>query len=129
FLQNTLSPDEVGAEPTPADTRAEIVKLVLELSVVVHDLEGPAAVQARRLASAEPSEVIRDPDSPAVVQARRLASVLAPLVHAPPAALNEAEHALVTPLRTTLRQAKRLLSSQRMLLGTLTPMLTRPLIS
>src|SRR5262252_6286280 len=90
FLQNTLSPDEVGAEPTAAETQAEIGKLVLELSDVVHDLEGPAAVQARRLASAEPSEVVRDPDSPAVVQARRLASVLAPLVHAPPAALNEA---------------------------------------
>src|SRR5262249_29554832 len=106
FLQNTLSPDEVGAEPTPADTRAEIVKLVLELSEVVHDLEGPAAVQARRLAS-----------------------VLAPLVHAPPAALNEAEHALVTPLRTTLRQAKRLLSAERMSVETLPPELKKTWMS
>jgi uncharacterized protein len=119
FLQNTLSPDEVGAEPTPADTRAEIAKLVVELSEVVRDLENPAAVQARRLASAEPSEMVRDPDSPAVVQARRLASVLAPLAHAPPAALNEAEHALVAPLRTTLRQAKRLLSAERVSVETL----------
>jgi uncharacterized protein len=119
FLQNTLSPDEVGAEPTPANTRAEIAKLVVELSEVVRDLENPAAVQARRLASAEPSEVVRDPDSPAVVQARRLASVLAPLAHASPAALNEAEHALVAPLRTTLRQAKRLLSAERVSVETL----------
>jgi uncharacterized protein len=129
FLQNTLSPDEVGAEPTPADTRAEIAKLVVELSEVVRDLESPAALQARRLASAAPSEVVRDPDSPAVVQARRLASVLAPLAHAPPAALNEAEHALVAPLRTTLRQAKRLLSAERMSVETLPPELKKTWMS
>ena len=129
FLQNTLSPDEVGAEPTPADTRAEIAKLVVELSEVVRDLENPAAVQARRLASAEPSEMVRDPDSPAVVQARRLASVLAPLAHAPPAALNEAEHALVAPLRTTLRQAKRLLSAERVSVETLPPELKKSWMS
>jgi hopanoid biosynthesis associated RND transporter like protein HpnN len=129
FLQNTLSPDEVGAEPTPADTRAEIAKLVVELSEVVRDLESPAAVQARRLASAEPSEVVRDPDSPAVVEARRLASVLAPLVHAPPAALNEVEHTLVAPLRTTLRQAKRLLSAERVSVETLPPELKKSWMS
>src|SRR5262249_12739848 len=129
FLQNTLSPDEVDAEPTPADTRAEIAKLVLELFEVVRDLESPAAVQARRLASAEPSEMVRDPDSPAVVQARRLASVLAPLAHAPPAALNEAEPALVAPLRTTLRQAKRLLSAERVSVETLPPELKKSWMS
>src|SRR5262249_32147107 len=44
FLQNTLSPDQVDTEPTPAQTQAEIAKLVRELS---------DAAQARRVASAE----------------------------------------------------------------------------
>src|SRR5499433_1742585 len=81
FLQNTLSPAEVEAEPTPAETQAAIGKLVLELS--------------------------------AAAQARRLASVLAPLANAPPTALDEAQHALIAPLRTTLRQARRLLDAER----------------
>src|SRR5262249_59235501 len=75
--------------------------------------------QARRLASVELSDVARDLDSPAAVQARRLASVLAPLVHAPPAALDEAQHALIAPLRTTLRQARSLLAAERMSIETL----------
>src|ERR1700726_3881075 len=83
FLQNTLSPDEISAEPTQAQTRAAIGKLVTDLS-----------------------EAARDLDSPAAIQARRLASVLTPLANAPPAALNEADRALITPLRTTLRQAR-----------------------
>jgi hopanoid biosynthesis associated RND transporter like protein HpnN len=119
FLQNTLSPDQVDAEPTPADTRAEIGKLVLELSEVVRDIDTPAAMQARRLASAELNDVVRDLDRPAAVQARRLASVLAPLVHAPPAALDEAQHALIAPLRTTLRQARHLLGAERVSIETL----------
>jgi uncharacterized protein len=120
FLQNTLSPAEVEAEPTPAETQAVIGKLVLELS---------AAVQARRLASVELSDVARDLDSPAAVQARRLASVLAPLVHAPPAALDEAQHALIAPLRTTLRQARSLLGAERMSIETLPPELKKTWMS
>ncbi len=120
FLQNTLSPAEVEAEPTPAETQAVIGKLVLELS---------AAVQARRLASAELSDVARDLDSPAAVQARRLASVLEPLVHAPPAALDEAQHALIAPLRTTLRQARSLLGAERMSIETLPPELKKTWMS
>ena len=120
FLQNTLSPAEVEAEPTPAETQAVIGKLVLELS---------AAVQARRLASVELSDVARDLDSPAAVQARRLASVLAPLVHAPPAALDEAQHALIAPLRTTLRQARSLLGAGRMSVETLPPELKKTWMS
>ncbi len=120
FLQNTLSPAEVEAEPTPAETQAVIGKLVLELS---------AAVQARRLASAELSDVARDLDSPAAVQARRLASVLEPLVHAPPAALDEAQHALIAPLRTTLRQARSLLGAGRMSVETLPPELKKTWMS
>src|SRR5258707_2411593 len=129
FLQNTLSPDEVDAEPTPADTQAEIAKLVLALSEVVRDMDSSAAVRARRLASAELSDVVRDLDSPAAVQARRLASVLAPLVHAPPAALDEAQHALIAPLRTTLRQARRLLGAERMSIESLPPELKKTWMS
>jgi uncharacterized protein len=120
FLQNTLSPHEVDAEPTPAETQAVIGKLVLELS---------DAAQARRLASADLADVARDLDSPAAVQARRLASVLAPLVNAPPAALDEAQHALIAPLRTTLRQARRLLGAERMSIETLPPELKRTWMS
>jgi len=120
FLQNTLSPAEVEAEPTPAETQAAIGKLVLELSDVA---------QARRLASVELSDVARDLDSPAAVQARRLASVLAPLVHAPPAALDEAQHALIAPLRTTLRQARSLLAAERVSIETLPPELKKTWMS
>jgi hopanoid biosynthesis associated RND transporter like protein HpnN len=120
FLQNTLSPAEVEAEPTPAETQAAIGKLVLELS---------ATVQARRLASVELNDMPRDLDSPAAVQARRLASVLAPLAHAPPAALDEAQHALIAPLRTTLRQARSLLAAERMSIETLPPELKKTWMS
>jgi hopanoid biosynthesis associated RND transporter like protein HpnN len=120
FLQNTLSPHEVDAEPTPAETQAVIGKLVLELS---------DAAQARRVASAELSDVARDLDSPAAVQARRLASVLEPLVNAPPAALDEAQHALIAPLRTTLRQARHLLDAERVSIETLPPELKKTWMS
>ena len=106
FLQNTLSPDETDAEPTPAGTKAAIGQLV-------HDL----------------SDAARDLDSPAAVQARRLASVLAPLVNARPAALDEIHHALITPLRITLRQVKRLLGAERVSIGTLPPALKKTWMS
>jgi uncharacterized protein len=127
FLQNTLSPDEVDAEPTPAETQAVIAKLVFELSDVARDHDSPAA--ARRLASVELNDVARDLDSPAAVQARRLAGVLAPLVNAPPAALDEAEHAVIAPLRTTLRQARRLLGAERTSIETLPPELKKTWMS
>jgi len=127
FLQNTLSPDRVDAEPTAADTRAEIAKLVLELSNVARDLDGPAS--ARRLASVELNDVVRDLDGSAAVQARRLASVLEPLVNAPPAALDEAQHALIAPLRTTLRQARHLLDAERVSIETLPPELKKTWMS
>jgi hopanoid biosynthesis associated RND transporter like protein HpnN len=120
FLQNTLSPHEVDGEPTPAETQAVIGKLVVELA---------DAAQTRRLASAELNDVARDFDSPAAVQARRLASVLAPLVNAPPAALDEAQHALIAPLRTTLRQARRLLDAERISIETLPPELKKTWMS
>jgi uncharacterized protein len=120
FLQNTLSPDHVDAEPTAADTRAAIAKLVLELS---------DAAQARRVASAELSDVVGNLDSPGAAQARRLASVLEPLVNAPSAALDEAQHALIAPLRTTLRQARHLLDAERVSIETLPPELTKSWMS
>jgi hopanoid biosynthesis associated RND transporter like protein HpnN len=96
FLQNTLNPDEIGAEPTQAETQAAIGKLVTDLSEAARGLESPAAIQARRLASA-----------------------LTALANTPPAALNEADHALITPLRTTLRQARRLLGAVQVDIATL----------
>jgi uncharacterized protein len=102
FLQNTLNPAEIDAEPTPAQTKAAISKLVNDLS-----------------------DAARDLDSPAAVQARRLASVLAPLAHAPPSVLEQAQRALIAPLRTTLRQARRLLSAERVSIETLPPALKK----
>jgi hopanoid biosynthesis associated RND transporter like protein HpnN len=102
FLQNTLNPDQIDAEPTPAETKAAIGKLV-------HDL----------------SDAARGLDSPAAVQALRLASVLASLVKAPPAALDDAEHALVAPLKTTLRQVRRLLAAEQVSIETLPPALKK----
>ena len=106
FLQNTLTPGETAAEPTPAQTKAAISKLVNDLSDAARDLDSPAAVQARRLASA-----------------------LAPLAHAPPAALDQAQRALIAPLRTTLRQARRLLSAERVSIETLPPALKKNWVS
>ncbi|HLM20476.1 MAG TPA: MMPL family transporter, partial [Propionibacteriaceae bacterium] len=51
FFQNTLDPDQIDPEPTPAETRAAIKKLVPELSDAARELDSPSAVQARRLAS------------------------------------------------------------------------------
>src|SRR5262249_50777862 len=120
FLQNTLSPHQVDGEPTPAETQAVIGKLVVELA---------DAAQARRLASAELNDVARDLDNPAAAQARRLASMLAPWVNAPPAALDEAQHALIAPLRTTLRQARHLLDAERISIETLPPELKKTWMS
>jgi uncharacterized protein len=106
FLQNTLNPDEISAEPTQAETQAAIGKLVSDLS-----------------------EAARDLDSPAAIQARRLASVLRPLANAPPAALNEADRALITPLRTTLRQTRRLLGAEQVNIATLPSALRKTWVS
>jgi hypothetical protein len=106
FLLNTLSPDEISAEPTQAETQTAIGELVTDLS-----------------------EAARGLDSPAAIQARRLASVLTPLANAPPAALNAADHALITPLRTTLRHARRLLGAEPVSIATLPPALRKTWVS
>src|SRR5215467_4826076 len=51
FFQNTLNPEQVDPEPTHAETRTAIEKLVPELNGAVRDRESPTAVQARRLAT------------------------------------------------------------------------------
>jgi uncharacterized protein len=100
FFQNTLNPDQIDPEPTPAETRAEIEKLVPELS-----------------------DAARELDSPSAVQARRLASLLAALAKAPPAALDQAQRVLIAPLKTTLRQVGHLLAAERVSIDTLPPAL------
>jgi hopanoid biosynthesis associated RND transporter like protein HpnN len=106
FLQNTLNPDRIDSEPTPAETKAAIENLVPELS-----------------------DAARALDSPAAVQARRLARLLAALVKAPSGALDEARHALVTPLETTLRQVRSVLTAEQVSIETLPPDLKRNWIS
>ena len=102
FFQNTLDPQQVEPTPTQAQTRAAIEKLVPELNEAVHGLNTPVGIEARRLATA-----------------------LAALAQAQPASLDEAEHTLVAPLRTTLRQVRRLLTAQPVSLETLPDSLTR----
>jgi uncharacterized protein len=106
FLRNTLNPEQIDAKPTPAET-------VLAIDKTAHDL-GDAA---------------RDLDSPAAVQARRLASQLAALARASPAARDQAEHALVAPLVTTLRQVRDLLTAEHVSIETLPPSLKASWIS
>lgn len=106
FFQSTLDPDQIDPEPTPAETRAAIEKLAPELS-----------------------DAARGRDSPTAVQARRLASLLAALVEAPAAGLDEAQRALTAPLKTTLRQVRHLLAAERVSIDTLPPALKQLWVS
>src|SRR5262249_53975033 len=106
FLQNTLSPEKIDAEPTPAVVQAAIGKLVHELFDATRDLDGAATAEARRLARA-----------------------LAPLVNAPPVVLDELHRALIAPLMTTLRQARSLLGAERVSIETLPPALKQAWMS
>ena len=98
FFQNTINPDQIDPEPTPADTRAAIDKLVPELL-----------------------DAVRGLDTSVAAHARRLASLLAALAKAPPAALDEAQRVLVAPLKTTLRQVRRVLTAEPVSIDTLPP--------
>ena len=100
FFQNTLHPERIEPEVTPALTRAAIEKLVPELTDAASNL-----------------------DSPAAVQARRLADLLTALVNAPPSRLDEAQRVLIVPLKTTLRQVGQLLTAQPVSIDTLPPAL------
>jgi uncharacterized protein len=106
FLQNTINPDHFDPEPTPAETKAAIEKLVPELS-----------------------DAARDLDSPAALQARRLATLLGALANAPMPSLDRVRQALVAPLRTTLRQVRRLLTAEQVSVETLPPALKKQWVS
>ncbi len=60
-------------------------------------------------------------DTPAAAQARRLAGALTELAKAPPAARQEVERLLVTPLQTTLQQVRDLLSAEPVTFDSLPP--------
>ena len=100
FFANTLNPDPVDPAPTPAQTLEAINKTAADLTTTTGDLDTPAAAQARRLASA-----------------------LTALAKASPATREEAERVLVTPLMTTLRQVRDLLSAEHVTIDTLPPAL------
>ncbi len=96
FLQNTLNPDQVDAAPTQAETLAAIETTAGDLSGAAGGLTSPAAVQARRLAG-----------------------LLGALAKAPPEARDKAQEVLVTPLNTTLRQVRDLLTAERVAVDSL----------
>ena len=100
FFENTLTPVQVDPAPTPAQTLEAINKTAADLSGAAKGLDSPAAMQARRLASA-----------------------LDALAKAPPAARDEAERVLVTPLLTTLREVRDLLTAEHVTIDTLPPLL------
>ena len=106
FLQNTLNPDQIDTEPTPAETLEAINKTAADLSGAAGSL-----------------------DSPAAMQLRRLASLLTSLAKAPPAARDEAQRVLVKPLKTTLRQIRDLLTAEPVTLDTLPPSLRSAWVS
>jgi uncharacterized protein len=106
FLQNTLNPDHIEPEPTPAETQAAIQKLIPDLSDTARNLESPAALQARRLAT-----------------------LLAALARAPPSTLDKVRQALVAPLTTTLRQVRRLVTAESVSIETLPPELKKQWVS
>ena len=100
FFENTLTPGQVDPAPTPAQTLEAINKTAADLSGAAKGLDSPAAMQARRLASA-----------------------LDALAKAPPAARDKAERVLVTPLLTTLREVRDLLTAEHVTIDTLPPLL------
>ena len=100
FFANTLNPDPVDPAPTPAETLEAINKTAADLTTTTGSLDTPAAAQARRLASA-----------------------LKALAKASPATREEAERVLATPLMTTLRQVRDLLSAEHVTIDTLPPAL------
>jgi hopanoid biosynthesis associated RND transporter like protein HpnN len=96
FFANTLNPNPIDPAPTPAQTLEAISKTAADLTTTTASLDTPAATQARRLASA-----------------------LTALSKASPAARDEVERVLVTPLMTTLREVRDLLSAQHVTIDTL----------
>ncbi len=97
-----MTPDELKAPATPAETLEAISKTAADLSGVAAGIDTAAAVQARRLAG-----------------------VMTELAKAPPAARQEAERVLVMPLLTTLQQVRDLLSAGPVTLDSLPPELRK----
>jgi uncharacterized protein len=106
FFENTLTPDQVDAAPTPAETLEAINKTAADLSGAAKGLDSPAAMQAHRLASA-----------------------LDALAKAPPAEREEVDRVLATPLITTLREVRDLLTAEHMTIDTLPPLLKSAWVS
>jgi hopanoid biosynthesis associated RND transporter like protein HpnN len=106
FFENTLTPGQVDPAPTPAQTLEAINKTAADLSGAAKGLDSPAAMQARRLASA-----------------------LTALAKAPLARRDEVERVLITPLVTTLRQVRDLLTAEHVTIDTLPPLLKSAWIS
>jgi uncharacterized protein len=106
FFQNTLDPNQTDPEPTTAETREAIEKLVHELAAAANDVESPVATQAHRLAN-----------------------LLAALAKAPAATLDEAQRVLIAPLKTTLRQVRHLLTAEPVSIDTLPPTLKQLWVS
>ena len=100
FFENTLTPAQVAPAPTPAETLEAINKTAADLSGAAKGFDSPAATQARRLADA-----------------------LTALAKAPEAQRDEAERILVTPLMTTLREVRDLLTAEHVTIDTLPPSL------
>ena len=96
FFQNTMTPDQVRPPPTPAQTLTAVEKTAADLSLAAANVASPAAAAARRLAG-----------------------LLTDLARAPPATRDEAEHALVAPLMTTLDQVRNLLAAEPVTLESL----------
>ncbi len=107
FLRNTLNPDQIEPVPTPAETLLAINNTVRDLLGAADDLD----------------------TTPAATQARRLARLLAALTKGPSSARDEAEHVLVAPLMTTLRQVRDLLTAEHVSIEALPLSLTRRWIS
>ncbi len=106
FLGNTINPDQIEPKPTAADTLAAMDETARDLR-----------------------EVAGDHDNAAAVEARRLAGLLTELAKRPPAARDAAERVLVSPLITTLRQIRSLLTAEPVSVETLPLSLTRRWVS
>ena len=106
FLENTLNPDRIETAPTHDETEAAIARTARDLSAAAGDLGVGGAIEARRLAG-----------------------LLDALATGPQAKREDAERAFVTPLRTTLRQTKALLSAELVTAETLPPALKAEWIS
>jgi hopanoid biosynthesis associated RND transporter like protein HpnN len=106
FFENTLTPDQVDAAPTPAETLEAINKTAADLSGAAKGLDSPAAMQARRLASA-----------------------LEALAKASPAEREEVDRVLATPLITTLQEVRDLLTAEHVTIDTLPPLLKSAWVS